>query len=103
MRISDWSSDVCSSDLKRIEHGNRNAILHAVGGIEILQFAGDGGIYACRNTIEPDEWGVTDQLCSVIGDAHDDGSLSANIFYELRNFPRDRRLSVNALLYVSSE
>src|SRR3546814_17989630 len=24
MRISDWSSDVCSSDLHRLEHGRRN-------------------------------------------------------------------------------
>src|SRR3546814_20688943 len=35
MRISDWSSDVCSSDLKRIPRdggGERRRSTHAVGG-----------------------------------------------------------------------
>src|SRR3546814_1314782 len=31
MRISDWSSDVCSSDLLRTAAGDRSRVLHAKG------------------------------------------------------------------------
>src|SRR3546814_3987463 len=36
MRISDWSSDVCSSDLEPLQHVGGGGRLHALGAEQIL-------------------------------------------------------------------
>src|SRR3546814_10124309 len=43
MRISDWSSDVCSSDLRVLLNLLDNAIKHGAGPIEVVVQYGDNG------------------------------------------------------------
>src|SRR3546814_8407139 len=40
MRISDWSSDVCSSDLRDLEHVARDQILEALAHTAAAAFGG---------------------------------------------------------------
>src|SRR3546814_2605348 len=40
MRISDWSSDVCSSDLAWVEWGGRSVALDTSGVVELERFDG---------------------------------------------------------------
>src|SRR3546814_5345957 len=42
MRISDWSSDVCSSDLQRVQHGMAGAVSRRAGALRDA-FAEVGG------------------------------------------------------------
>src|SRR3546814_15648692 len=58
MRISDWSSDVCSSDLQRPEpswlHGDRQRFFHVVQGSRLpVRFHGKRGF-----RITPQFWGI---------------------------------------------
>src|SRR3546814_2546305 len=58
MRISDWSSDVCSSDLVRVEHhraGRYPAREQVIGnGLPVLALVGEeyGNIGICRDVSE---------------------------------------------------
>src|SRR3546814_12169611 len=42
MRISDWSSDVCSSDLAVLSGEKRNATVKAAVGSEVIKLTGAG-------------------------------------------------------------
>src|SRR3546814_10709857 len=50
MRISDWSSDVCSSDLHSIIIGGR---FHPARIVELLKGLGDGGLVGDRHHAHP--------------------------------------------------
>src|SRR3546814_10906217 len=50
MRISDWSSDVCSSDLRDAAHGVGKALRPRVRGVEPIGHAGEAGLGAARRT-----------------------------------------------------
>ncbi|MPM98441.1 hypothetical protein SDC9_145627 [bioreactor metagenome] len=53
-----------------VEHGDGDAILDTVAGIEEFQLGDDGGAAAGSNAIELDERRVADQFGDVVGDFH---------------------------------
>jgi len=56
--------------LERVDHRHRDAVLHAVSGVEVLQLARDGGVDPRGDPVETHQRRVADQLCRVVGDAH---------------------------------
>lgn len=53
-----------------IDHGNGDAVLDAVGGIEIFQFGEDGGMGISSQAVDPDQGGVAGCFCYVIINFH---------------------------------
>src|SRR3546814_1039233 len=51
MRISDWSSDVCSSELQRANDGARDILLQRSGGLRVVA-SPSVGHYVIPNTIK---------------------------------------------------
>src|SRR3546814_11995098 len=54
MRISDWSSDVCSSDLSRIEFSLDENFYHAAGavhGTSYFKMLDDAAFYAANSLV----------------------------------------------------
>jgi hypothetical protein len=57
--------------LRRIEHGNGNAVLDAVPGIEEFQLGDHRRAAAFSDAVEPDQRRIADQFGDVVGDFHD--------------------------------
>jgi transposase len=62
--------DHLDARLSRLEYRHADAVLPAVGGIEVIELAGDGGVDPRGHAVEPHQRSVPDQLCRVVGDAH---------------------------------
>src|SRR3546814_16496797 len=97
MRISDWSSDVCSSDLRRFEFLLRRACgLERAPGFAVVvdrgeqeQFAGDEGIAALLRQLVGD----VEQAAEVVADR--DAAFLAGHFRQLvQRFAEADRKSV---------
>ena len=57
--------------LGRVDHGDPDAVLHAVRRVEEFQLGDDVGDGAFGDPAQPDQRRVPDQLCDVLGDAHE--------------------------------
>ena len=57
--------------LGRVDHGHPDAVLHAVRRVEEFQLGDDVGDRAVGDPVQPDQRRVSDELCDVLGDAHE--------------------------------
>src|SRR3546814_10600006 len=93
MRISDWSSDVCSSELKFKKHPTRN---HSLGfyapGVGLLTLILSHGAITAAAALSP---GSLITACSGPGDAYKDCSSSHFLLGSALNSPELISLASN--------
>ncbi len=66
-----------------VDHGDPDAVFHAVRRVEEFQLRHDVGAGAIGYPTQPDQWGVSDQLCDVLGNAH---LSSSNLYLLVRRY-----------------